>query len=172
MWHTSGCLLQKGLDDQKGSFHQFMASLVFTAFTLEASLNHIGQKVFNCWNDLENLTPKKKLSIISEKLDVKINYAEKPWQVMQEIFKFRNYIAHGKSESINTTVEMPLHKFSDKKFGELLETNWMEYCTQQNAERAREDVEKIVKILYAAGSFENDFPFASGLQHGSATYSE
>jgi hypothetical protein len=36
MWHTSRCLLYKGIADQKGSYHQFMASLVFTAFALEA----------------------------------------------------------------------------------------------------------------------------------------
>jgi hypothetical protein len=33
MWHSSRCLLDKGIEDQKGSYHQFMASLVFTAFT-------------------------------------------------------------------------------------------------------------------------------------------
>jgi hypothetical protein len=53
MWRTSLRLFEKGQEDPRGSFHQFMASLVFTAFTLEAFSNHIGHKVFKCWNDLE-----------------------------------------------------------------------------------------------------------------------
>ncbi len=28
MWHTSQCLLIKGIEDQKGCYHQFMASVV------------------------------------------------------------------------------------------------------------------------------------------------
>ena len=65
MWHTSCCLLKKGLEEPEGSFHQFMASLVFTAFTLEAYLNHIGPKIFKCWGDLERLGPREKVNIIA-----------------------------------------------------------------------------------------------------------
>jgi len=36
MWHTSRVLLQKGTEIEKSSHHQYIASLVFTAFTLEA----------------------------------------------------------------------------------------------------------------------------------------
>jgi hypothetical protein len=73
LWHTSRCLLKKGQDEKEGSFHQFMASLVFTAFTLEAYLNHIGPKVFNCWAAIERLGPKEKLDIITEKIGLTID---------------------------------------------------------------------------------------------------
>lgn len=169
MWHTSHCLLKKGLQNPEGSFHQFMASLVFTAFTLEAYLNHIGPKVFNCWEDLERLGPKEKLNVISEQLDVDINYGIRPWQVMKQLFGFRNDIAHGKSVVIKTNDLKPLHKHFDEQFGQLVRTKWEKFCTQKNAERAREDVEAIVQFLYEAGRFENDFPFTSGLQLRSAT---
>jgi len=70
MWHTSKCLLETGVDNPKGSFHQFMASLVFTAFTLEAYLNHIGPKLFDDWHDLERLRPHEKLNTVLEKLQI------------------------------------------------------------------------------------------------------
>jgi len=60
MWHTSDCLLRRGQEQKAASFHQFMASLVFTAFTLEAYLNHIGSRLFQCWNDMERLGPNEK----------------------------------------------------------------------------------------------------------------
>ncbi|MCB2184584.1 MAG: hypothetical protein KQH63_21380 [Desulfobulbaceae bacterium] len=169
MWRTSDCLLQKGLGNPEGSFHQFMASLVFTAFTLEAYLNHIGPKVFKCWDDLERLGPKEKLNVISEQLGVNIDYGKRPWQVMQQLFGFRNDIAHGKSIVVKTCDSIPLHKHCDEQFGQLVRTKWEKYCTQNNAVRAREDVEEIVNLLYEAGSFENDFPFTSGMQLRSAT---
>ena len=68
MWHTSYCLLVKGQEELKMSVHQFRASLIFTAFTFEAYLNHIGAKIFSCWEDLERLSPKEKLNVIAERL--------------------------------------------------------------------------------------------------------
>ena len=52
LWHTSWCLLEIGKNQSEGSFHQFLGSLAFTAFTLEAYLNHIGPKLFKTWDDL------------------------------------------------------------------------------------------------------------------------
>ena len=169
MWHTSRCLLEKGLEVPKGSFHQFMASLVFTAFTLEAYLNHIGPKVFRSWDDLERLGPREKLNVIAERLQVDINYGKRPWQVMRQLFGFRNDIVHGKSEVVKIRNVVPIHKYSDDRFGDFARTAWEKYCTGENARKAREDVEKIVHAIYEAGGFEHDYPFTSGFQLGSAT---
>jgi hypothetical protein len=168
MWHTSYCLLQKGIEDQKGCSHQFRASLVFTAFTLEAYLNHIGPKMFNCWNDLERLRPREKLNIIAERLQVDINYGDRPWQIIKILFGFRNKIAHGKSNNITKPGCIPFNDFSEDLFGELALTEWEKYCNRENAEQARADVEKIVKTLYEKGRFEDDYPFTFGSQSGEA----
>lgn len=170
MWHTSACLLKKGQEDQKGSNHQWMGSLVFTAFTLEAYLNHIGPKVIKCWGDIERLGPHEKLSIIAEMLKVDIKYGKRPWQVMKQLFGFRNDLAHGKSKVLNSNVTMPLKKYSDRRLGEPIKTEWEKYCTLENAQRAREDVEKIVHELYKAGQFENDYPFSRGFHNHGATF--
>lgn len=167
LWHTSYCLLNKGKDDAHGSFHMVMASIVFTAFTLEASLNHVGSKLFSCWDDLESLSPKKKLNIITERLNVKINYGIRPWQVMKDLFGFRNDIAHGKSIKIKTSEILPLEKYPDDIV--FIQTRWEKYCTKKNAERAREDVEHIVKTIHKASGIRNEYPFVCGFQVGGAT---
>jgi len=170
MWHTSHCLLVKGQEELRMSVHQFRASLVFSAFTLEAYLNHIGAKIFSCWEDLEGLSPKKKLNVIAERINVEIDYGKRPWQIMKKLFDFRNDIAHGKSIKVKSEKILPLEKHSDDDFNELFErTRWEKYCTEKNAVRAREDVEAIVKIMHKAAGFENDFPFVSGFQVGGAT---
>jgi len=171
MWHTSHCLLDKGLKDQKGSYHQFMASLVFTAFTLEAYFNHIGPQIFNCWPDLERLGPKEKLNVIAECLDVKIEYGKRPWQIIKHLFGFRNDIAHGKSLLIGVSKIVPHKKFSDKRLGEWVKTDWEKYCTKTNAQKAREDVEAIINELHKVGKFKPEYPFFTGVQLHTATYS-
>ena len=118
---------------------------------------------------MERLGPKDKLNIISEQLGIDIDYGIRPWQVMKKLFKFRNDIAHGKTKDIKSSYETPLNKHSDEKFGELIRSEWEKYCTKENAERSREDIEKIIYLIYEAGSFENDYPFTQGFQFGGAT---
>ena len=169
MWHTSRCLLKNGIDNEMGSYHQFMASLVFTAFSLEAYLNHIGPKIFKCWSDLERLGPKEKLNVISDHLGVDIDYGQRPWQIMKQLFGFRNDIAHGKSVTIKISEIIPADKQDDEYMWGFAKTRWEKFWTKTNAQRAREDVEQIVHILHEAGSFQDDYPFIQGVQIGSAT---
>mgnify|MGYP001568389858 CR=1 FL=1 len=168
LWHTSYCLLKKGEDDTRGSIHQFMASIVFTAFTLEAYLNHIGPKIFSCWDDLERLSPKEKLNVISDRLKVKIDYGVRPWQVMKDLFGFRNDIAHGKSIKIKANVILPLEQNSDDTLYGFEKTKWEKYRTKKNAIKAREDVESIINILYKTSGIKSDYPFVKGFQLHSA----
>ena len=170
LWHTSYCLLQKGIELPKGCSHQFGASLVFTAFALEAFLNHIGHNLFKCWDELERrLGPREKLNIIAERLQVDVNYGILPWQIVKELFDFRNEIAHGKSKKISSPDKLiTLDNFSDTRFGEFIRTKWEEDCTRENAEKARTEVNKIVLKIYEKGDFENDYPFTFGLQSGTA----
>ena len=87
---------------------------------------------------------------------------------MKQLFGFRNDIAHGKSEIIKTSGVTPLEKHSDAQLGDHAQTQWEKYCTKENAQKAREDVEKIVFALYEAGPFEHDYPFICGFQLHSA----
>ena len=168
MWHTSRVLLQLGKEIEKGAHHHFMGSIVFTAFTLEAYLNHIGPMVFNCWNSIERLSPKDKLIIIAEKIQMDINFGVRPWQVMKDLFGFRNDIAHGKSVSVIEKVTVNAKKFDESQIHEWAKTKWEKYCTEKNAIEARKDVGKITLKLHASANID-ELPLQGGLQ--SATVS-
>jgi len=169
LWTASYFHLIKGQEDREGCFYHFMASLTFTAFTLEAYLNHIGIKVFKSWENLESLSPLSKLNIIAEKLEIDINFGRRPWQVMKNLFRFRNEIAHGKSEIIKVSKVMSERKHQKEEFNGFEPTSWEKFCTENNALKARKDVEEIVHSLYKAGNFEDDFPFTHGMETGSIT---
>jgi hypothetical protein len=170
-WHTSWCLLERGQEQQKASFHQFMASLVFTAFTLEAYLNWLGDKLFPHWSYLERLNPKEKLAVISDQLKVNVDNGQRPWQTVKPLFGFRNDIAHGKPETVTTTSVEPIDENLDQKIGQLARTDWENFCTRENAERVREDVEEILKILHGAANLKDDLgPLSGGFQTYDAIY--
>jgi hypothetical protein len=171
LWNTSMWLLKRGQEQEKASFHQFMASLVFTAFTLEAYLNWLGGGLFAHWSYLERLNPKEKLAVISDQLGVKVDNGQRPWQTMKSLFGFRNDIAHGKPETVRTKTVEPIDEHLDKKMGEIVRTDWENFCIRENAERAREDVEQILKILHAAANPKDGLgPLSGGFQSHAAIY--
>ncbi len=171
VWHASHVILEKAEKDPEGSFYQFMASLIFTTFTMEAFLNHIGQSIFKCWDDLERpLSPSAKHNLIAEKLGVDKDEGKRPYQTLTELFKFRNSIAHGKSVTLKVDNEIRLvDEASNKYMHEFLQTPWEEYCTSENAKRALKDVEIIITELHKAAGITGDRPFTFGMQSSSAT---
>jgi len=170
MWHVSYVMLDKAKKNSEGSYYQLMASLIFTAFTLEAFLNHIGQSIFKCWNDLEQLSPLRKLNLITEKLGIKKDDSERPFQTVSELFKFRNNVAHGKTVSLKPKTKIVV---MDDKFNQHLQespqTPWQNYCTLKNTKRAREDVEEICGIIHKNSGISDDILFSFGMQGALAT---
>jgi hypothetical protein len=136
-------------------------------------LNHIGPKLFQeqCWNGLERLTPQDKLNVIAEKIGQPIDYGKRPWGIMKELFGFRNDVAHGKSIKVAKTRLVPISKH-DSDMREFEKTAWEAFCTRQNAERARKDVEKMVVILHEKARIADEYPFVSGWQDTLATLVE
>jgi len=171
LWHTSNCLLEAGQQTAKASTHQFRASLVFRAFYLEAFLNWLGQHLIPHWNYLERLKPKEKLDLLNDLIHVTPDYGTRPWQIVKDLFAFRNYLAHGKSESLNTESVEDLNEFLDGKLGQTIPTEWERFCTEENAVRAKEDVEKIATLLYEKAQVKHEGPlgpFSFGFQIHSA----
>jgi hypothetical protein len=79
--NSSNCLLKKAEETEEGNVHTSLASLVMSAFSLEASLNHIGTKLFPFWKDVEkNLSPESKLNFICHELKLKPNFSKRPYQ--------------------------------------------------------------------------------------------
>jgi hypothetical protein len=155
LWDTSNCLLKAGQQQRESSAHQFRACLVFRAFALEAFLNWLGPHLISHWKYLERLKPVEKLDLLADLARVKPDYGSRPWQIMKDLFGFRNDIAHGKPESLTSETLEDLDEFLDGKLGEHIQTDWERFCTEENAVRAMEDVEKIATYLYAATDMAN-----------------
>ncbi|MFZ3262459.1 MAG: hypothetical protein WA172_00525 [Terriglobales bacterium] len=171
LWHTSNCLLRAGRENAEGSAHQLRASLIFRAFALEAFLNWIGPHIIPHWKYLERLTPREKLDLLADIIKVKPDYGARPWQIVKDLFDFRNTLAHGKPENVESEGYEPLKDVLEGNFT-LVKTVWESFVTESNAIRAQEDVEKIATILYETANLKHDGPrgpFSFGFQLRSAS---
>src|SRR5277367_4446052 len=97
LWFGSDVLLARAKAEPQGSYWVVMGSAILTAFAMEAYLNHIGSKIFKTWDALEPLSPSGKIDVVCEKLGLSFPRGVRPRQSIEELFRFRNQLAHGKS---------------------------------------------------------------------------
>jgi len=168
-WATAGCLLDRADREKRGSYHQYLACITFTAFTLEAFLNHIGEELFDSWrDDLEQDSVRGKIQIITDKVGLDVDYGVTPWQVVPELGAFRNKVAHGKNERLFEEIILPLDKY-DEHLNVFLKSDWQKTATMKNAKRIKKLVAEVCLKIWVASGNSEDTLFAQGVQSGSAT---
>lgn len=171
LWHASHCVLEAGIREPRGSSWQFLSSAVLTAFAFEAYLNHVGPTVIDCWPQLERLPPWAKFELLCENLKVSFpdGRGKRPLQTIVSLFNFRNKMAHGRTEDLNTGEELRDNDETlDAYLGERLLARWESLIqTKEFPQRAREDVKDVLEKLQAARPEPKEglFMFGMGL-HG------
>lgn len=145
-----------------GEFYSSNASLIFSAFTLEAFLNTLGAKLKLEGEEYERASPDDKLRTIEAKLDFKPNRRSRPYSTLTSLFKFRNAVAHGRHERQNVKQKVD-PQWTALQMVTSLETEWERYCRKAIARKAYDDVHQIATDLcYRAGlSAFPGFPFGT-----------
>lgn len=171
LWHASQCVLDAGLETPKGSIWQFLSSTVLTAFAFEAYLNHVGPKLFDCWAQLERVSPLAKFDLICEELEIKFEAGERPRTTLNELTNFRNTLAHGKTVLIEPPVkELNENADVDKYLGERPLTDWeTKVRNSEFARRARDDVRLALEVIHAKIPSLEEGLFAFGITAAGAT---
>ena len=169
LWHASGYVLKVGVEQPTGSSWQFLSSAVLTAFTFEAYLNHVGQRTFKCWSELDRLSPRAKLELLCETLGVSFPHGagSRPLQTVAKLLDFRNTIAHGRSVELEIPEERDADDRLDAYLGVRLKTDWEMLI--QDKDRAREDVKAVLTRMHAARTDEKEGLFTHGLARHQAT---
>jgi hypothetical protein len=174
LWHGLGVLLQRSKNETLGSYWLRMSSLILTAFSFEAYLNHIGQKLFACWPIFEKLvSPEDKLDIVCEKIEIDLLKGKRPRQTVRELFKFRNDLAHGRTVTVpqkkNAICDVDLDQYFEEFFIQWPLATWEKYCSENNAVRARDDIKQIMQLIHEKVKPENDTLFGFGMYSASAS---
>ena len=161
--HGADVLIMKTEEEQKGSYYTTMSALLLTAFTFEAYLNHLGEKTISFWEEIEPIKVMGKYSVLCKNLGICPDFSKRPYQTLKILFKFRNAIAHGKSQILQETKEVSSH---DEPQQHTLKAHWEEFSELENAKRSREDIAQIITELHKTAGL-GDYPFIHGVGIGS-----
>ncbi|WP_039018997.1 hypothetical protein [Halocynthiibacter namhaensis] len=161
----SGCsfTLQNRMNDQfesaetTGVYHTMMACLVFVAFTVEARVNFIGQKVFGeGWPEKANL--EEKIELLNVHLGIGLCRGDRPLQTILKLKKLRNTLAHGKPEIVSRVEK---HDEEPDVFGALRFT-WEEAVNKDFVMRCDMDEKRLWSMLLEAAGIDE----AEAITHG------
>ncbi|MBC8264383.1 MAG: hypothetical protein H8E47_09710 [Anaerolineales bacterium] len=148
---------------EEGSFYNCMSAIILCAFCIEAYLNHIGSELLPYWDAVERcLRPRDKLEIFDHNLDLRMDLSRRPFQSFTTIFKFRNAVAHGRTEVL---LDQSIQKVSKGKRVKHPETKWEKLCTVETVKKLLADAETIIAEIHKKAG-QGEYPLAS---LGSAT---
>jgi len=133
-----------------------LSALTMVCFSIEAFANHVGQHLFASWESIErSMSPIGKLKLFIEMLKIEINYGESPFNTVHELMKWRNKVAHGRTE-ISTSTHLETIENYDSLLGQIKNSNWKQYVLDIDINRIEKDCENIMKIIHekAFGNLE------------------
>ena len=159
LYHGASVMLKKSDENAQGSNFTNMAAILFSAFTLEAYLNHLGEIKIDFWPQMESIKVMDKYSCLCRLLSVQPDFSKRPYQTLSKLFRFRNSLAHGRTQILK---KEELINAGDDPWTHSPKTDWEEYCTPSNAKRAKDDVGSVIAELHKAAGL-GDHPFLHGM---------
>jgi hypothetical protein len=170
LWHASECVLDVGAAQQSGTSWQFLSSIVLTAFAFEAYLNHVGEPL-SCWRCRDRPSLWSKLGLLCKALKVSLPWAEddRPLQTVTELINFRNTLAHGRTKAIAPEPTAISFDELEARRAQPLLSSWEELIqTPDFAQRARADVEAVIRLIHEARPEPKEGLFSFGGRSWSA----
>jgi hypothetical protein len=162
--HTYGYLrgaaewaLDQAEKTEEGRFYNCMSSIILSAFCIEGYLNHIGSELLPYWDEevKKNLSIRNKLKIICHHLNFSPDYSRRPFQSFNQIFKYRNLLAHAITEKIS---DKGIQILRDGERIRNPETWWEKHTNPQTAKRWLADTESMITKIHKVAR-EDDIPF-------------
>jgi len=150
--NASYMLHKQAKSTMSGQAHMYLASMLLSAFSMEAYLNHLGSETIPYWATLERrLGPGEKLDVLTKHLLPSIDLAKKPFHTFSVLFGFRNALVHGRTEYLTAESTQCL---SEDAVPWLPETKWEKMISQPMAERFLADTKSMIQILQASAHLE------------------
>ena len=146
-------LAQTAKDHEVGSNYCRISAVAFSAFAIEAHLNHIGEAMLPFWSIVEPKLPwRAKLDLIVKQFGITPDFGKRPFQTLGDLFKFRDRLAHGKTTTEDKSYEYQGNREDD--FGSL-DPDWLKkFCSDEAVEHVLEDTRQIIELLHTKAGFE------------------
>ena len=134
-----------------------MDTIVYTAFAMEAFINHLGLHLDDDWTKKEKKKSKYiKLEDLKSQLSITTGKFDKPYKSINDAFHYRDLLAHGRTETIIDIRKVLLTETEKEKY--TIENEWMELSTLENAEQIFTDTEEVIAEMYTTAGV-GEYPF-------------
>jgi hypothetical protein len=167
-WETF-LFLKSKIDKKVPGWNNYkLSALIMACFTIEAFANHLGKKLFRSWDTIEKgVSPMGKLKLFIEMKGMGIKYQEAPFNTVHGLMKWRNLIAHGKTEKIATSHTASLHNYEEllRKIGQ---PEWAKYVIEVDIERIDKDCQELMETIHLKALGHLDWFLGKTYQSGSA----
>ncbi len=148
--------LKQAGEQKEYLYYYCIVAIVFCAFSLEAYLNHIGEKSYNIWDPKDNrLSPDKKLTCISELKNLVIDKKKEPFSYFGTIFKYRDSIVHSRTETISNWQKIENNEIPDMPL-----LAWEKETTLEKAQKYCENTRDMIVFL-SKEIEDEDFPLGA-----------
>lgn len=145
-WHAKQAAKKQSAGDTSGIFHDWLAALVFSAFTSEAYLNFVGNHVLDDgWP--ERASFQEKLALLNRHLCLGLDRGERPWQTLSKLCRVRNLLAHGRPE-IGIERRTITHPETAEDLFAGLRAKWKDDVNGAFLEQCRNDIETLRNQLF------------------------
>lgn len=138
---TAGYAIEKAEESERGSTLETLTAMLMSSMMVEAVLNHVGAQIFHAsgehhlWTTVERSRPEDKLTVICERIGYSLDFSREPFQCFRPMFKFRNLIAHGKTEVIVRQFLVDVDEYPNILRHPEFMPEWEKQCTIDNAHR-------------------------------------
>ena len=141
--------LKKSIDKNiMGWSHLKLSALTMACFAIEAFTNHVGEHLFPSWDTIERgISPSGKLKMFVEMKEMGIKYEESPFNTVHRLMKWRNQIAHGKTEKIATSYTASVHNHEDL-FYKIEQAKWRKYVIDVDIEKIEKDCKELMENIH------------------------
>ena len=81
-------------EDIGHKFRWIIPAMSFAVFNIESICNLYGSQLVKNWELLESSSFLGKVSLVSERLDLEVDWSKEPWQTIKKMKDFRNALVH------------------------------------------------------------------------------
>ena len=153
--HVAESLAKTADEHAPGSKHCRISAVLFSAFAIEAHLNHIGEAKHPDWkNNERRMSRREKLTRLNSQFGIPLDFNKRPFQTFVDLFKFRDQLAHGKSKT-----EEKDYEYNGNSEDELvsLDPEWLKInSTKEAVDRALTDTRQIIELLHSKAGLDLD----------------
>ena len=162
LMNAAYCILEHAKENRDGRTLFIMASLTMEAFALEGYVNLIGPRLYkDKWDERSFGGTKDKIKAVLKKADPEADFGGQPYQIIHDLLKFRDDMAHPKNIDYKQTLSKAQIEQNEQSYSQWLPTFVESFATMDNANAIAQALDDIYKRTWK-DEWPEGSPFMGG----------